>query len=136
LQVPPMRVLLDTNLLIGREDPDALSPTLAQLLQLLNENGVASLVHTASLKELDGDRDSARREIIRSKVGSYPVLESPPVPTAEFNQLLGVTSTNDRADAELAFSVYRNAVSFLITEDQELVHRAARAGLQERVVST
>lgn len=131
-----MRVLLDTNLLIGREDPNRLAPALAQLLQLLNEHGVASLVHPASMRELDGDRDSVRRGVVQSKVGSYPVLESPPVPTEEFTEHFGVTSPNDKADSELAFSVYRNAVSFLVTEDQELVHRAARVGLQERVLST
>jgi len=64
------------------------------------------------------------------------VLDSPPTPTSEFLESFGAASSNDQVDARLAYAVHRNAVSFLITEDQELVHRAARVSLQERVLST
>ena len=130
-----MRVFLDTNLLIGREDSNVLPAQLAQLLQLLNENGVSSLVHPASIEELGRDKDDVRRRIVQSKVGSYPVLESPPAPPQDFLETFGAASENDTVDARLAYAVLRNAVSFLVTEDQELVHRAARIGLQERVLS-
>ena len=130
-----MRVLLDTNLLIGREDPKEVPPPLARLLKVLQENGVGVLVHPTSLAELDGDQNGERRRIILSKAGSYPRLESPPTPTLDFLTTFGASSPHDRADAALAFAVARNAVSFLITEDAELVSRASRVGLQERVLS-
>lgn len=131
-----MRILLDTNLLIGREDPNVLSPTLGRLLQLLNENAVTALIHPASLTELDGDGDPQRRSVILSKVRSYPVLDTPPAPTSEFLQQFGSTSAHDQVDARLAYAVFRNAVSFLITEDQGLIHRSNRVGLEKRVLST
>lgn len=130
-----MRVLLDTNLLIGREDPKVLPPGLARLLQVLQENRVGVFVHPTSLSELEGDQDPERRRIIRSKADAYPLLERPPSPGVEFLEAFGVTSSHDRADARLAYAVARNAVSFLVTEDHDLVHRASRVGLQERVLS-
>lgn len=130
-----MRILLDTNLLIGREDPNVLPLTLAHLLQLLSENGVAALVHPASLRELDGDKDPLRREVIVSKVRSYPVLDTPPTPNPEFLEQFGITSAHDEVDALLAYAVFRNAVSFLVTEDRDLVHRSNRLGLEKRVLS-
>ena len=131
-----MRILLDTNLLIGREDPNVLPPTLAHLLQLLNENAVTALIHPASLTELDGDKDPQRRSVIVSKVRSYPVLDTPPTPTSEFLEQFGITSAHDQVDGRLAYAVFRNAISFLITEDQDLVHRSNRVGLEKRVLST
>jgi GNAT superfamily N-acetyltransferase len=104
-------------------------------MALLSENGASLLVHPASRAELEGDRDEGRKRVVLSKVGAYPILESPPEPPGEFLAQFGATSANDATDARLVYAVQRNAVSFLITEDQDLVHRAARLGLQDRVLS-
>lgn len=123
-------------MLIGREDPRILGPGLAQLLRLLNEKGVTTVVHPASLEELKKDRAPSRRELVLSKVRTYPVLESPPVPEEGFLNRFGAVSNHDKVDARLAYAVFQNAVSFLLTEDQGLILSACRVGLQDRVLST
>ena len=73
-----MRVLLDTNILIPREDHRVIPRELTQFLRLLHETGAVTLIHPASLKDIDHDEDKERRSIIRSKLMSYALLEAPP----------------------------------------------------------
>jgi predicted nucleic acid-binding protein len=127
-------VLLDTNLLIGREDPKALETDYQTLLQLLNSNGVRYLVHPLSIRELEGDRDRARREMVLSKARSYEILDHPPVSSTAFRETAGsIANDHDKVDVELLYAVASNAAGFLLTEDQDLVQRAVRCNLSDRV---
>lgn len=131
-----MRVLLDTNILIGREDPKLPPEGLPDLLRLLNQNGVVLLVHPASLKELEGDPDLERRQLILAKTRSYAQLEQPPTPSHRFVMAVGGSgSPNDLVDAMMLYSLKSDAVSFLLTEDRELLHRAARVAIQDRALT-
>ena len=75
-----MRVLLDTNIFIYREDDRVLTNNLQDLLHTLNKIKAEVLIHPVSVEELRKDKDNSRREIILSKVGVYPKLELPPNP--------------------------------------------------------
>ncbi len=77
-----MRILIDTNVLILREDPKVLSGELQRLLKVLSENHHTILVHPISITDINHDKDSNRKEIMFSKLGSYPSLASPPIPDA------------------------------------------------------
>ena len=124
-----MRILLDTNLLIGREDPNVLSPTLGRLLQLLNENAVTALIHPASLTEV------TETGIPSAEVSFYPRsvrirfwtplrldIRVPPA----IREHVG-SRPSGRA---IGIRGLRDAGSFLITEDQGLIHRSNRVGLR------
>ncbi len=131
-----MRILLDTNILIGREDPRLPPEGLAELLRILNENKVALLVHPASVSELERDPDAARRSSVLAKVASYAKLEQPPLAPSAFTDAIGgVTRANDRTDALILYALQSDAVSFLLTEDRGLLQRASRVGLQDRVLT-
>jgi len=47
-----MRVLLDTNVLIHREDPKIISNDLRKLLKIIHEDGHQTLIHPASFRIL------------------------------------------------------------------------------------
>src|SRR5438128_11372254 len=131
-----MRVLLDTNILIGREDPALPPQGLTDLLRLLNENNVVLLVHAASVRELERDPNVERRNSVRAKARSYAPLEVTRPPPEDFTSALGGASRpNDVVDTVLLFAVKSNAVSFLLTEDREILHRASRVGIRDRTLN-
>lgn len=133
-----MKILLDTNIFIHREDNKELSDELSDLLLLLQKNKCELILHPLSIKELEGDSNEARRDIVLSKVKSYPTIEDPPTidDDQEFQDLVGpFNNQHDINDATIIYSVYRNAVTFLITEDRKLLSKAQKVGLEERCFS-
>ncbi len=58
-----MRILLDTNIFIEREDNKPLNNDLQTLLNLLNKASMTILVHPKSIEELNNDKDKNRRDI-------------------------------------------------------------------------
>jgi len=133
-----MRVLLDTNVLVEREDDHPVPAQLQQLLGVLNRSGVRILVHPLSLEELGRNGNARRRNVALTKVQTYEKLESPPEPTYDrpFLRVVGVPqTTNDRVDNALLYAVRKNAVGFLISEDAGLRRKAHALGLDNRVLS-
>ena len=66
-------------------------------------------------------------EIIYSKLKIYNVIDRPPLATESFNKLVGCTKfPNDLIDNNLLYAVYRNCVSYLITNDKKLRHTAKK----------
>jgi len=131
-----MRILLDTNIFILREDDKVISQELQDLLQVLGKIKTEILIHPLSIEELKRDKDESRRKIILSKVGSYPLLESPPNLSKddEFNKRISEANEHDRTDNNLLYAIYKNAVDFLITEDRGIHKKAAEINVQERVL--
>lgn len=131
-----MRILLDTNIFINREQDRVLSRDLADLLQLLNELGAELLIHPLSVAELRGDSNVKRRDVNLSKIEAYSHLEQPPdsINDTSFLELLRPTNnSHDAVDNSLLYAVYRNAVDFFITEDRKLHKKAQVTGVGERV---
>jgi len=130
------RILLDTNILILREDISKVPSEVQRLLRILGETRHRIVIHPLSLEEIKNDRDPERREIVLSKIDSYPQLESPPSPEDDdqFLSLVGhPRNPRDFVDNSLLYCVYRDAVSFLITEDVEIHKKARRLRISDRV---
>ena len=127
-----MKILLDTNILIQRENNTIVPDNIAQLIKILGELNYKTCIHPLSLSEIRKDGNISRREINLSKLSSYPVLDSYPnyMEDSEFVSLMPEpTSPNDIIDNQLMYCVYKNLVSHLITEDQALLHKAEAYGL-------
>src|SRR5208283_53095 len=102
-----MRVLVDTNLIIGREDHVVLDEDLSNLYRLLNEHSVQLLVHPVTSEELERDRDPERRKVILAKLPTYAVLDQPPSPELEFRRRSGEgPRPNDARDTLLLFALH------------------------------
>lgn len=59
-----MRILIDTNILIYREDSGLVARDLQELLRIILENGHTILVHPRSVQDIENDPDPKRKEII------------------------------------------------------------------------
>ena len=132
-----MRILIDTNIFIYREDDHVLSDDLQKLLKTLHEIKVDLLLHPLSLDDLERDQNKTRKAIIISKIKTYPPLEAPPDPEKDSKYLATVghgTKINEKIDNDILYAVYRNAVDFLITEDKGIHRKASRLGIDDRVL--
>lgn len=132
-----MRILIDTNIFIYREDDHLLSEDLQKLLKTLHEIKADQLLHPLSLDDLEKDRNKTRKEIIISKIKAYPSLEAPPNPEgdSEYLETVGYgTTVNEQIDNGILYAVYKNAVDFLITEDKGIHKKARRLGIDDRVL--
>jgi hypothetical protein len=67
-----MRVLLDTNIFIYREDNHVLSENLQELLRILSEAKAEVIVHPLSLEDLQRDTDNKRKKVMGPR--SKPIL--------------------------------------------------------------
>lgn len=131
-----MKLLYDTNILINIQDPKELSPNLQALLTIIREHGHQEFIHPASLKDIENDSNAERRKITTSKLCGYPRLPSPPIPDDEFTSLVGnPVSSHDENDNEILFSLKKNLVDFLITEDKGIIKKANLLNLDDRVFS-
>jgi hypothetical protein len=133
-----MNVLIDTNIFIYREDHQVVPSSLSSLLRLLEENFVRNLVHPMSKGDIKRDPDAARREISLSKISAYPELASPPAShgDAGFIAIVGIPRTDrEIVDNELLYAIYRDAADFLVSNDKEILRKAEKAGLADRVFS-
>jgi len=131
-----MNVLIDTNIFIYREDHQVVPSSLASLLRLFEENSVRILVHPMSKEDIRRDPDAARKEISLSKISAYPELSSPPAShgDAGFIEIVGAPRTQrERVDNELLYAIYKDAADFLITSDTEILRKAEKTGLGDRV---
>lgn len=131
-----MRILLDTNIFIDREQDRIISRELAKLLQILNKLGAELVIHPLSVSELRRDSNIKRREVNLSKIEVYSHLERPPDPNNDtsFCESIGpAKNSHDVVDNALLYAVYRNAVEFFITEDREIHKKAHKIGVGERV---
>lgn len=131
-----MRLLIDTNIFIYREDNSEVDRQLSALLKILSENNVSVLMHPDAKLDILNDKDERRKKIILSKLDIYPLLESPPRPDNDREYLLltgDPVKQNDIIDNNILYAVYRNAVSFLISNDNQLVEKADKLLLSDRV---
>ncbi|NOZ76631.1 MAG: hypothetical protein GXO65_02935, partial [Euryarchaeota archaeon] len=97
-----------------------------------------TLIHPNSVEEIEKDSNEKRKEIALSKIGTYQLLESPPDQNKdqEFLAIVGLPSNpHDEIDNAIIYSVYRNAVDFLITEDTGIHKKAVKLNIKDRVLS-
>lgn len=132
-----MRILIDTNIFIGRENNHVLSDELQVLLKMLNSGQVEIIIHPKSIEELKGDSNISRMNIALSKLNTYPILEHSPDHNKDnaYLSIVGIPSKiNDEIDNAILYSVYKDAVDFLITEDKGIHKKSIRLDISDRVL--
>lgn len=130
------RILLDTNMLIYLLDNEVLDDKVAKITKSLYDSDKYSIVvHPKTLAETDKIKDEKKKSIFKSKLNVYNIIDNPPRITDEFNNLVGIKNENDKIDNEMLYAVYKNCVTFLITNDKELVKKGKKLNLGKRVLS-
>lgn len=131
------KILLDTNLLIYREDHSVVAEEVLELTKILyDSNKFKIVIHPSTLDDLSHIRDSYERDIIYSKVKAYNIIDRPPKVTEDFNKIVGCSKIpNDLIDNNLLYAVYKDCVSYFITNDNKLRNKAKKVNIENRVLS-
>ncbi len=132
-----MKVLIDTNIFISREQSKEVPENLAALESILKKNNVGIWVHPASINEIKIYGNIEARDIALSKIKAYPVLGNPPDfnQDSEFTSKFNISKEKSLTDNLLLYAVLRNAVDFLITEDGGVRGKAMVLDIRDRVLS-
>jgi hypothetical protein len=130
----PFRILIDTNIIIGLEDDKVLEDRFTDFCRVAQDNGQL-LIHPKSVEDIQRDKDPERQKRTLSKLKKYPQLNQPPEPDKEFFKEINAESENDRVDGHLLFSMLRNAVHFLVTEDYGMHRKAKSLNIHENVLT-
>jgi GNAT superfamily N-acetyltransferase len=131
------KLLIDTNVVIGLEDPQPVQASLAELVRLSAEHSVGLFVHGANYDDVARDKDDARREVTLSKLAKFQKLQGLPVPddAALIARFGTIGRENDRSDVGLLIALDAKAIDFLVSQDGGLHRRADKAGLGGRVLT-
>src|SRR6266478_3296604 len=131
------KLLVDTNVIIGLEDPQHVQKSLADLVRIAAEYNVGLFVDRANYDDVTRDKNVARLSVTLSKLEKFQKLRGIPMPSAaELAARFGtINSENDRSDVRLLATLDAKAVHFLVTEDVGLHRRADRAGLAGSVLT-
>jgi predicted RNA-binding protein with PUA-like domain len=94
------------------------------------------MVHPLSHLEVDNIGDKSLRTVMRSKINAYLILESPPTAKKDDDFFIRIESSpgDNTVDNSLLFSIYKNAVDYLVTEDRGIHRKAAKLGISDRVL--
>lgn len=130
------KILLDTNIFIYLEDNKITDDKIIKLTKnLFDSDKYKIVIHPKSKFEIEKMKDKEKKEIFKSKIAVYKEISNPPVPNKEFHELVGCKNGHDEIDNTLLFSVKRNCVSYLITNDTNLKKKSSIVGLSDRVLT-
>lgn len=131
-----IKILLDTNLLIYREDHSIINDAVLKLTKILYDSNKFKIVlHPMTIDDISHIKDMHERNIFYSKIRVYDIIERPPQATNEFNSLVGCSKIpNDIVDNNLLYAVYRDCVSYLITNDNKLKSKSKKLNISDRVL--
>jgi hypothetical protein len=127
-----MRFLLDTNILIPLEDSMLrLEPSYARFVQLAHRHGHQLMYHPASKRDIERDKDEARRRQTLERLTKYDCLSASVL--CPWND--PDTKPNDACDNEILYALYCDASDYLVTEDKGIHEKARKRGLAARVLA-
>lgn len=132
-----MRALLDTNIVIHRENKRASNYSVGHLYRWLDKLRYDKIIHPYSVSEIKKYKDVETQEAFEIKLDAYNVLQTIIEPSEEFLRLIGLPerTPNDRIDDTLLYEVFLGRVDILITEDRKLREKAIKIDLGDRVFS-
>ena len=132
-----MRILLDTNIVIHRENKIVSNYSIGHLFRWIDRLKYDKVIHPYTISEIQKYRDPETQEAISVKLESYEVLKTIHQPDEMFLTKIGQSekNENDRIDNCLLYEVYLDHVDIFITEDRKLRNKAVCLGLVNRVFS-
>jgi predicted nucleic acid-binding protein len=132
-----MRVLLDTNIIIYRENKKMTNYSIGHLFRWLDKLKYNKLIHPLSKKEISQYKYADPAEAMILKLDAYEEMKTQ-APMAKEVADLAVTfdkDENDRIDTALLNEVFHGRVDILITEDKKLRKKADMLGIGHKVLS-
>lgn len=132
-----MRALLDTNIIIHRENNRVSNYSIGHLYRWLDKLNYDKIIHPYSLMEIQKYRDPETQEALSVKLEAYSTIQTVKQPDEAFLAMLDTPekTQNDVVDNTLLYEVYLGRVDIFITEDKRLRAKAHKLGIDERVLS-
>lgn len=130
-------ILLDINILKYQDGGKELSHDIQNISRLLLDSEEFKIcIHPLSIIELRKCKDTQKLNAILSKVDMYNKLEKPPKITKDFELKCDHKSKNhDLIDNTLLYTVYKNRVSYLITNNEKILKKANKLELSNKVLT-
>jgi predicted GNAT family N-acyltransferase len=132
-----LKLLIDTNVVIGLEDAQPVQSSLAELVRLSGEHGIGLFVDGANYDDVARDKDETRRAVTLSKLAKFQQLRGIPLlaESALVARFGTINNDNDRSDVRFLAALDAKAVDFVVSQDIGLHRRADRAGLESNVMT-
>lgn len=130
-----MKALLDTNIIIHRENTKVTNYSIGSLYHWLDCLHYEKMVHPYSVDELRKYHNEQMQDLYDAKLSAYTPVHSIAPQTDEFKELLADTpkTENDKIDNQLLCEVYCGRVDILITEDRRMRVKAEKLGIADKV---
>lgn len=132
------KVLLDTNIIIHRENTIVSNSNIGNLFYWLDKLHCSKFVHPLTIKEINNfDSDEERLRALQVKLQSYEELKTSNICDKTFlDKVSSIDETsNDQIDNKLLYEVYIGSVDILITEDKKLREKAKVCEIRNKVFS-
>lgn len=132
------KVLLDTNIIIHRENDSVSNYDIGALYYWVDKLNLTKMIHPLSIEEISKCRDQKHLEVLAVKLRAYEQIHTKVTPTKDFyDRLINFPekSPNDRIDNQFLYEVYSKRVDLLITEDRRMLNKAKVLGIDKRVFS-
>jgi len=128
-------ILLDTNIIIERENPKVPNESVARLFKILDNEKLSKYIHPSCFEELAKYHDKKQVDKLHAKLTAYNLIDIPKVKHDVFEQLIQNTTANDNdvVDNQLLFQVFDNRVDSLITEDKKMLQKANILKIRSKV---
>lgn len=132
-----MKTLLDTNIIIHRENTKVTNQSIGLLYYWLDKLHYEKMIHPYSVRELRKYGNPQMQELYDVKLSSYVEMKTVAPQSEEFKRLLKEIpkSENDEIDNQLLCEVYCGRVDILITEDRRMRNKAIALGISDKVFS-
>lgn len=132
-----MKVLLDTNIVIHRENDRVSNYSVGHLYRWLDQLHYEKYIHPSTISEIEKYNNPARGQALAVKLESYQVLQTNKSSDEAFIKQTGyeVKTENDIVDNNILYELYLGSVDCLITEDKALLRKAENVGIRNRVFS-
>lgn len=132
-----MKALLDTNIIIHRENTKATNYSIGQLFHWLDKMHYEKVLHPYTVKELRKLHNDQMQDLYDAKLDAYTLLHTVAPQTDEFKRIIAGSekTENDVIDNQLLCEVYSGRVDILITEDRKMRNKAESLGIANKVFS-
>ncbi len=130
-----MRALLDTNIVIHRENVKATNLSIGQLFHWLDVLHYEKIIHPYTVNELRKYSSEQIQALYDAKLAAYTQMKSVAIQSSDFKKLLDDTpkTDNDIIDNQLLFELYCGRADIIITEDRKMRIKAQKLGIADKV---
>jgi len=131
------KALLDTNIIIHRENFRVSNYNIGHLYRWLDKLHYTKVIHPYSVQEIEKYKSKTVQKNFSVKLEAYEHIKVVSEPTDDFlKNFAGQDKTvNDKIDNALLFYVYSGKADILITEDKRILSKAQKIGIRDKVLS-